>query len=87
MQLKSVNRQQNEKIKELLNQINHLNANYNDIKSKYEKQLKTNLDLKRQQEKLHSINRKSEKDDSDKVKTLEFQLDQTLVTLDSMKED
>lgn len=86
MQLKSVNRHQNEKIKELLNQINNLNVNNNEIKSKYEKQLKTNLDLKRQQEKLNSVN-KSEKDDSEKVKSLEFQLDQTLVTLDSMKED
>lgn len=77
MQLKSVNRHQNEKIKELLNQINNLNVNNNEIKSKYEKQLKTNLDLKRQQEKLNSVNRKSEKDDSEKVKSLEFQLDQT----------
>jgi len=76
MQLKSVNRHQNEKIKELLNQINNLNVNNNEIKSKYEKQLKTNLDLKRQQEKLNSVN-KSEKDDSEKVKSLEFQLDQT----------
>lgn len=69
-----------------MNQINSLNTKNDEIKSKYEKQLKNNLDLKKQQDKI--LSKKGEKGkEEDKVKLLEFQLDQTLVSLDSVKED
>lgn len=51
MLTKNINRQLNDKIKELSNQLNTLNSNNEDIKLKYEKQLKINIDLKKQQEK------------------------------------
>jgi len=87
MQVKSINRQQNDKIKDLTNQINELNSTNLEIKSKYERQLRSNLDLKKQQEKISVNNKKIDKNDSDKVKSLEFELDQTLIALDSLKED
>jgi len=69
-----------------MNQINSLNTKNDEIKSKYEKELNNNLDLKKQQNKIPS--KKGEKGkEEDKVKLLEFQLDQTLVSLDSVKED
>jgi len=74
---KNANRVNNEKIKELQSQLTSATSIFEELKTKYEKQLKSNMDLKKQNEKIQNSLKKI--DDSDKITSLEQRLDQTLV--------
>jgi hypothetical protein len=76
-QQKSISRSQNEKIKELTALLNAKNSEIEDLKSKYEKSFKSNMDLKKINEKL--LNQLKKADDTEKVKDLQSKLDNTMI--------
>jgi len=83
-QLKTNNRIQNDKIKELTNQLNTILSSNDELKLKYDKTLKSNIDLKKLIDKLQVQCNESKRHNNSKQ--LEVQLNDKIVEYDELRE-